>query len=345
MALKSKLSAEEQAFLTDEPEPTPLDEAVESEDETAVKAEPEPKAEPAKAEAKPEADKAKPEAKDAKPEGDKPKQSMVPHGAMEAERQKRKGVEAELAKERREATERQTRLDERLRLINDALTPKQQQPAVPNPDEDIFGYAKHLESQINELRGMSAQDRQQAQQREQAENQNRQLMSAYMADAQSFAAETPDFMEAYRHLLASRDQELAAMRYTPMQRQEYIRNDEMNIAQSALAQGRSPAETIYNLAKLRGFAGKAPAQQEQQQEQPKLDAPKPDGAQEIARLNANKEAAASLSGSGGAPGGGKITLETLDRMDKDEFKAFVAKLNRRDPNGYDKFVEKQMVNG
>ncbi len=336
MAAKSKLSAEEQEFLTAEPEPTPLDEAEASEDETAAKPEPDIKAEPAKADGK------APAADDkGKAEAEKPKQSMVPHGAMEAERQKRKAVEQELARERTARAERDARLDERMRILNDALALKQQQPAVPNPDDDIFGYARHLETEINQLKGMTAQERQQAQQRQQAEVQNRQLMAAYMADAQSFAAETPDFMEAYRHLLASRDQELAAMGYNPMQRQEYIRNDEMNIAQSALAQGRSAAETIYNLAKLRNFQGKAPAQQ---QEQPAPEQPKqPDGSAEIKRLSDAQSAATSLSNAGGSPGGGKITLETLDRMSKDEFKAFVSKLNRKDPYGYDKFVEKLSV--
>ncbi|MGL1423580.1 hypothetical protein ACSTJ1_00115, partial [Vibrio parahaemolyticus] len=55
------------------------------------------------------------------------------------------------------------RADERLRLLTAAMQgrPAGTAPAapeaapaatVPNPEEDIFGYAKHLEPQIQELR-------------------------------------------------------------------------------------------------------------------------------------------------------------------------------------------------
>src|SRR3990167_4189904 len=103
-----KLTAEEKAYFETPPEDTPLDETEgdrtpHEDDEPEIevgedaKAVTPDKAEPTKKPAaKPED---KPAAKDAKkPEGEKKpeteRQKTVPHGAFEAERQKRKSVEA-----------------------------------------------------------------------------------------------------------------------------------------------------------------------------------------------------------------------------------------------------------
>src|SRR3990167_3340944 len=343
----TKLSADEQAFFDTPPEDTPLDEVTSdrtpAEEPAEVVTDDTKGADDKKPEAK--ADDKKEPAKDAKkPEPEK--QKTVPHGAMEAERRKRKEVESAFEAFRRDRAERDARLDERIAIINEAMKPKEEEP---DPDKDIFGAFEHLKGQFNELHQQRTTEQQQAAENRRQQEQVNHIRTAYEADAEMFAVETPDFRAAYDFLLASRQKELRllpAYRNNPAALRQAIQADELAIVQSALESGDSPAAVIYAIAGARGYAPKQPEPPEEKpadEVKKSEEVVKQNGADKIDEIEKRRDASISLSDGGGSPGGEKITLEAIDRMKPDEFKAFVARINKNNPKGYDKLMARLMV--
>src|SRR3990167_898857 len=342
----TKLSADEQAFFDTPPEDTPLDEVTSdrtpAEEPAEVVTDDTKGADDKKPEAK--ADDKKEPAKDAKkPEPEK--QKTVPHGAMEAERRKRKEVESAFEAFRRDRAERDARLDERIAIINEAMKPKEEEP---DPDKDIFGAFEHLKGQFNELHQQRTTEQQQAAENRRQQEQVNHIRTAYEADAEMFAVETPDFRAAYDFLLASRQKELRllpAYRNNPAALRQAIQADELAIVQSALESGDSPAAVMYAIAGARGYAPKQPASEEKPADEVKKpeEVAKPNGADKIDEIERRRDASISLSDGGGSPGGAKIRLDAIDRMKPDEFKAFVARINKNNPKGYDRLMQKLMV--
>lgn len=235
------------------------------------------------------------------------KRKTVPYDAMFEERERRKESEREV----RDLREKHARLEERTRLILEGMQKPKEEPAsvpAPDPNDNVFEAVEHDRRELAELKTLAKSF--QTQQAEQAKQQS--LVDAYMADAQGFAARTPDFNQAYQHYQQSVGREAQALGWTPAQ----VRQNEMNIVQSCFQSGRSPAEAMYELAKMRGWQPKD-AQQV---------LPKTNGADEIKRLARAQEAAASLSGTGGGvAGAGKIDVKTLANMTSDEFSEWYAK--------------------
>jgi hypothetical protein len=252
---------------------------------------------------------------------------FVRHGAFHAEREKRKALEKQLT----EAQERWARGDERLALLNEALSKPQtaQEKAAdpkPDPEQDPFGYMKWQDRQIEALRGEFTKTAQQTTQ----VTSDMQLRSAYQADAATFAQKTPDFMAAYQFLLQSRDKELELLGHTdPATRQKLIQDEERDLASRSLQARQSAAERIYTLAKARGYATAAPAT-------PALllaATPAPvntaakTASQEIDRINNAQAASKSLSNVGGSAGEA-LSLEALADMPEDKFAEIVSKMSR-----------------
>ena len=248
---------------------------------------------------------------------DENKGKFVRHGAFHQERERRKAAEAELTTLR----EKFARGDERLRLINEAMQARQQPaaqseapPAPPNPDEDIFGYAKHLEKQIEDLRnGVQQETARQRQEREVGT-----VINDYKADLNRFAASEPTFADAFTHVMRSREAEYAALGVPADQIKAALAQDELQIAIAARQQGVSPAERIFQIAKARGFAPKAP-------EPAPAPAPVETPAQKVERVAAGQAGPGkSLSAAGGAPAG-EVTFEMLTSMNERDFEAFALK--------------------
>lgn len=278
----------------------------------------------------------------------------VRHGAFHEERERRKTVERELQAEREARTKEQierAKVAERLDLLNAALAPQpkaEEKPAPPpDPEQDIFGYAKWqgerlaaLERQLGEVNGQVGKVKEQGA----AEWQEARLRQSYVNDAQRFASATPDFGTAYVHLLQTRDQELAHIGHAdPKKRAEMIAAEEREIVAAALQAGVSPSERIYGLAKLRGYAPAAASAQANGGAAPAAGngngaaanggaapaasaAAAPSVSDEIARIKAGADASKSLSQAGGSPGG--LTLEALASMSQDEFDGWMAKASK-----------------
>lgn len=239
---------------------------------------------------------------EAQEDGEKPAKGTVPHGALHAEREERKK-----AVDRADAAEARTeRLEQTFQKFVDRL-PKddQEKPAEIDFDADPVGGLKAINDKIDAREQKDADERQQT-------AQENQFFNALNAGEQAFAAETPDYPDAYNFLVSSRDAELQAIGMGPQERRETIGNDIRNIAESNLANGQNPAKVYYELATLRGYAKADPADAEGEKEGAKEDGPDP-----IKALQKGQKAAQSLGGGGSAKD--NLSLEQLSDMDDDAF--------------------------
>jgi len=173
--------------------------------------------------------------------------------------------EAELDKLRtsqRDADLRNAKIEERLQIINEALTTPggqqqtQEQPDPrPDPETDIFAYVQWQERQL-----IKAQERIEAFETAGKESAAEQeLATTYHQDAGRFAQLEPTFAEAYVFLVRQRDAELliAGVKDKKARDQQIVR-EEKGLVRGAIEDGESPAERIYNMAKGRGFVPAAP---------------------------------------------------------------------------------------
>jgi len=198
---------------------------------------------------------------------------------------------------------------------------RQPEPTI-DPEKDIFGAFKQLQARYEALQGNQKQVNDQVSQ----QNAETQLRQAYTSDAREFLTKTPDFPQAYNHLMQARDQELTALGVQdPKERRAIMVREEGMIARNALTAGRSPSEMIYSLAKLRGFQGPAssapatlhgvtPGSQPGQA----TPANESDAAKQLAAVQAARAGALSLSnaGSSAAPA---LTSQALADMPEEEF--------------------------
>lgn len=257
----------------------------------------------------------------------------VSKGALDAERKERQ----RLAQELNSTKENWARLEERFKVFQEALnTPEPEQEEfeepLPDPEQDIIGFNRGLAARVerqfqrfDEALGGINQRLGQFGDQTAAEREQNQIVNAYRQDATAFTQRQPDFGEAYRYLISSRDIELQAAGYDdPAERNRLIMADEQALAVRALQAKASPAERVYALAKARGY--KAPnGKPNGQQQQPALAAPnQPNVTDEIARLQRGQEASLSLSN----VGGGKpkaLSIEDILAMPENVFRDFARK--------------------
>ena len=251
------------------------------------------------------------------------KGKFVRHGAFHQERERRKALEREVT----ELREKHARGDERLRLLTEAAQ-RSAAPAAapaasaepekaPDPDDDIFGYARYLEKQIADIRTGQTQlteAQKHAQESRAAETQRNETLNTYRADVQRVMAAEPAFAEAYNHLFAGRVAEMKLFGMSDTDALKAAHDDEFALVQSAIQGGRSPAEIVLQMAKARGFAPKAaePAPEAQPA------APTETPAERATRIEAGQRIGKSLSSAGGAPAG-ELTFEMLASMSEAEF--------------------------
>lgn len=71
-----------------------------------------------------------------------------------------------------------------------------------------------------------------------------------------FAKTTPDFPQAYAHLRMQRMEDLRDLGVPESRLAEALLHDELAATQTAIAQGKNPAQVIYNMAKRGGYVAK-----------------------------------------------------------------------------------------
>lgn len=268
---------------------------------------------------------------------------FIRHGAFhrqreiaKSERKQREEAQAlvtQLQTERsREAAER-ARIDERLRLLMEATQevsqPQQGQgQEIPDPDVDPFAYMKYLNEQINRV----AETSQGAQRRFEEQDHTASVKTAFIDEARGYAAKQSDFMDAYQHLLRSRDMQLQRLgKVDPRERAAIINQEEMQIVSECFRNRRSPSELMYQLAHDVGYRKAEPAPLPVGGENGA--APAAQGAPTAAEVveNVRKGQAASRSLGSVAGGGSRpLTAELLASMPEAEFQAAVSKMSREE---------------
>ena len=255
-----------------------------------------------------------------KPEAKIAGEKTVPLAALHETRE-------ELKAERKRNEENQRKMDERLRLLTEAMQPKQpeqtQEPTFLDPEKDALGALKLNQKQIQEL-----VEYKKNQENERQINQAREGLRMQAAQLESeFVKVTPDYNEASQYLIQSRGRELEASgMYSIPQINEILRNEAFALAQQAIQNGRNPAESVYAIAKARGYTPK------QAQAAADAAAKTETEAEKLARIEAGQAASKSIGQAQGAQlsSGLKLDSKTLANMSDDEFAKVYNKLSRNE---------------
>src|SRR5215510_7865632 len=134
----------------------------------------------------------------------------VDYGAFAEERNKRKDVEARLAK----AEEMQIRMEERWKAMQERqVAPPQPPPRPPKAEEDIFGAVNHLQRTL-ENQGKQLEE---SRKREAAQASMNAILGAAGRAEADFRKTAPDYDQALNYLRQSRANELAMWGLDPQQ--------------------------------------------------------------------------------------------------------------------------------
>lgn len=235
----------------------------------------------------------------------KDQNKMVPHAALHEEREARKAAD----KRSTEATEARIRAEERMNLLIQASQPKPvEKQSMPDPDKDALGALKYATQQLTDLQQQNERFTQQQQQQEVS-----RIAQQAAYQEQQFTAITPDYQDASGFLLNSRARELEAFGASPQQIQQQIEMEKFQLAQQALQSGRNPAEMVYTMAKLRGYAAKvAPVTQDN-----------------IDRISQGQKANTSLSNINGTSVNTKgLSGADIAKLPEDEFQKLMASMTK-----------------
>lgn len=258
--------------------------------------------------------------------------------------------------------EERARIDERLKIINEALTtpaPVAEEPVVdqdpePDPEVNIFEYVKWQGRQLDRER----EARTNLEQSWKDEREEGQMASSYRQDANRFAGSEPNFGKAYHFLLTLRANQLRAGGWDDQTKiDQQIVKEERGLVRKAIQEKASPAQRLFDMAKAAGFVAPNPEEAEVQRratEQARMTddgarvpgaldgavkpaaaaapatAPKPGiptVSEQVALAAQGAEAALSLSSAGGAPVE-QLTAAKLLTMDEDAFNEAVAGMSK-----------------
>lgn len=231
------------------------------------------------------------------------RQRTVPYGALAEERARRK----ELQRELQSAIEAQQKLQGRLDFLHELA---QQRGA--SAADDATGSSS---TNLNDTRDLGAQAT------PDTTGAVAQAESAFRTDVmrsvREVMQERPDFLAAYQHARQARVSELSALGFAPREALQITFENELEIIQNAYANGRNPADVIYDYARRHGYGGAGPSPS------PHVNASRPKShamteAEKVALAARGQAGSKSLSTVGGGSTGA-LTLEALAGMSDEEF--------------------------
>lgn len=225
----------------------------------------------------------------------KPKEKRGdPTIALRQARQEAKELKEQLRRKDIEDGQKYAALQARL----DALTnPPAEKPEF---DTDPAGY---LKARVDDLDKETAQTKREREQ----QNVERQITSRIQGAEQSFMKEHPDYRDAVIHYVNVMSKNMEVLGVIPEnQRTEAIRQEILRLGAMAVQRGKDPAELVYEIARTTGFTGKTKVANEEKLE----------------TIERGQEASSTL-GSGSRADAGKLTLDSLAKMDDDEFNSLI----------------------
>lgn len=241
---------------------------------------------------------------------------FVPHQALHAEREEHKKTKAQLEEISRKQAIFEDRWNTLLKLREQQEQPQEETP--PDPEQDIFGYAKWQAKQLEQLQTKISNQEKQTEQQRQIETQEREIWSTWQQDASSYASEAPDFGDAVKWLSDFRSKQLSAMSMvddrfsTPEGITEQINAELRAIVVAAKQKGQRPAAVIHQMAKAYGFQAPAP--------DPK-DITLPE---QLARVANAQEQSKTIGQVQGRSGADAMTPEAIASMSASEFERWAA---------------------
>lgn len=217
---------------------------------------------------------------------------------------------SDLKRQKRELETREATLNGRMSVLERLArglpgTEEAQKPVVIDPDADPLGAIKNTYQTVEELKAQLKQ----RDDREAAQSQEQQFITSYRQAADAYTKDVPDFPAAYTHLVSGRAAELELIGHDPQMVTQIVVAEEKMIINTALAQGKNPLESLYAVAKLRGYAKAAEA------------APPQAKTDDVTKILAMKKAEPATRTLSNAPGSARstISLEDLANMSEDEF--------------------------
>lgn len=175
----------------------------------------------------------------------------VPLKALQEERHKRAEYERQLQEFQRREQEWAAWAEQ----MQQQMQPQEQFPE-PDPETDPIGALKYTKQQLEAMQQYAAQQAYVQQQAQHIDTLNKVAFQS----ATQYQQKTPDYQDAYRYALNSRAQELMALGTPQEAIPAVLQREELSLIDTALRNGRNPAEAIYHFAKARGFSGNtAPA--------------------------------------------------------------------------------------
>lgn len=200
------------------------------------------------------------------------------------------------------AEERAAALEARLA----ALEGKSQQDDLTLDDIDVekdpIGAVERMKAILKaQQEGQAKQTS--AQQAEQLQRQNVQALSNWAADfEQDFKAEHSDYDDAASFLRDERIKELTVLHGSEQIAEQELFKELLGVVAHCKQKNLDPAETVYNLAKTRGFAKTAVA----------ID----NAAKPLQKVKQGQSASRTLQG--GRPEQSELTIEAINRMPSDK---------------------------
>ena len=156
-----------------------------------------------------------------------------------------------------EQADRQARLEERYKQIEERMKP----PPAPLPDRatDPVGYLEHEIAQTKAPVQTLVEKLNRFEQQAQAQQQEAQLAMWANSAEQEFGTKQADYLNAVDHLRAARMKQYELAGLPPEQHALALRADTRNWLLALAQSGRDPAEATYELARAYGYSGAAPA--------------------------------------------------------------------------------------
>jgi hypothetical protein len=290
----------------------------------------------AEAPAEAEADAEEP---DLEPDDDdeiEPKESRNVRLRIKKEAEKRRAAEA-----RAVDLERQNAITlERLNILAAAIhgeqeqtrqaaqQPQAEEDPMPDPDQDIFAFAKWQARQLERVKSEQQQFAQLQQQQRQTYEQQQQFQAfarEVQAEEARFQAQKPDYGDAVNHVRSHRVNAYQMLGYSPEQAAQLVDRDALNFVAQLRQSGRPIAESIYEFARSQGYKPGAAQAETPRDESGRF------RSERIETATRAQTANKSLSGSAGTATSAAVTGSDIAKMSAKEFERF---LERDAKNGY-----------
>lgn len=155
-----------------------------------------------------------------------------------------------------DANSRAAELEVALRQQQAPQTPQAPDPG-PDPTTDPLGAMFHRLDQVTkQIEAMQLQQAQQGMQSAQMTNLQ-QFQQQIVAMRDAFVKTTPDFPAAYEHMRNTRIADLRTFGVPDRDIPAVLFQEELQISQKAIQQGRNPAAVVYEMSKRHGYTPSA----------------------------------------------------------------------------------------